>query len=96
MWQKYFKLKKIVPGRVVTRHGTIDFSKNNLSLELLKTLYESDFPYLEITDEGMKTLYGIKPKKTVVKKPPVYVTPAENLPEGIAGKPKPIRKRKTK
>ncbi len=66
MWHKYFKFIKLVPGKVVVpKHGTIDFSKDNLSVDLVKTLYENKFPYLEITDLGKSKLYGIKtPEKT--------------------------------
>ena len=62
MWRKYFKFIKLVPGKVaVFGHGTIDFSKDNLSVDLLKSLYEKKFPYLEITAEGNEKLFGIKP-----------------------------------
>lgn len=58
MWTNYFKFKKLVPGKVVTpSHGTIDFSNPNLPVEIVKKVYESDFPYLEITNRGMKELY---------------------------------------
>ena len=70
MWQKYFKFIKLVPGKVVVpSHGTIDFSKDNLPLELLKTLHEKKFPYLKITELGKEKLYGIKiPEKEKIKK----------------------------
>jgi hypothetical protein len=84
MWQKYFKFIKLVPGKVVVPgHGTIDFSKDNLPLDLLKTLHENKFPYLEITDEGKKELYGMSieatedaptPKKKKVKKDDVIAS----------------------
>jgi hypothetical protein len=52
---------RLVPGRVVVPgHGTIDFSRNDLPLDLLKTLWENDFPYLQITPLGKNKLYGIK------------------------------------
>ena len=61
MWQKYFKFIKLEPGKVVVpKYGTIDFSKDNLSLDLLKTLHENNFPYLKITKLGKEKLYGIK------------------------------------
>ena len=64
MWKRYFKFVKLKPGRVVTQmFGEIDFSHENIPLETLKALYESDFPYLEITSEGKHKLYGIKPEK---------------------------------
>ncbi|MGQ7868715.1 hypothetical protein [Sunxiuqinia sp. sy24] len=58
MWRKYFKLKRLVPGRVVTqRFGALDFS-GEISVETCKALYEDDFPYLEITEKGKQELYG--------------------------------------
>lgn len=60
MWTEYFRVKGIRRGRVVTPcHGEIDFSRDDLRIETLQELYESDFPYLEITEEGKKELYGI-------------------------------------
>lgn len=57
MWRKYFKLKGLVPGRVVTqRFGALDFS-GKVSVETCKALYEDDFPYLEITEKGKQELY---------------------------------------
>jgi len=62
MWQKYFKVVKIVPGRVVIPgHGTVDFSSEDLPLELIKELYENDLPYLDITPQGKEVIYNIKP-----------------------------------
>lgn len=43
--------------------GEIDFSSDRIPLETLKALYESDFPYLEITEEGKAELYGMKTEK---------------------------------
>ena len=75
MWKRYFKFVKLRPGRVVTAlFGEIDFSSDNIALEKIKELYEADFPYLEITEEGQAELYGkpeqlpepttgVKPKK---------------------------------
>lgn len=60
MWTKYFKVVKIRRGRVLTpRHGEIDFSRDNIPVEICKELFEEDFPYLEITEEGKRELYGI-------------------------------------
>lgn len=60
MWQNYFKVAKIKPGRVNTALlGIIDFCDPNIPLEKIKELFENDFPYLEITPEGMQALYGI-------------------------------------
>lgn len=73
MWRKYFKVKGLVPGRVVIPgYGTIDFS-GNVPVETCKALYEDDFQYLEITDEGKQVLYGIEIKAS----DPVF----EPLPE---------------
>ena len=71
MWHKYFNFIKLVPGKVVVpKHGTIDFSRDNLPLDLLKTLYEKKFPYLEITPEGKQKFYGIEPEITEEKSTP--------------------------
>lgn len=62
MWKKYFRVVRIVPGKVVTaKFGTIDFSSDKVSVETCKALFEDDFPYLEITDLGKDKLYGIRP-----------------------------------
>lgn len=58
---RYFRLKGIEPGRVVTqKFGVIDF-RNPVPLDVLKQLYATGFPYLELTKEGEKRL---APKKT--------------------------------
>ena len=68
MWKDYFKVVKLVPGEVVVPgYGTIDFSKDNISVEVCQNLFESDFPYLAITAEGEKFLYGEPVKATVSK-----------------------------
>ena len=68
MWKKYFKVTKIVPGEVVVPgHGTIDFSKDNISVEVCRELFESDFLYLAITEEGKNFLYG-EPVNTAITK----------------------------
>ena len=62
MWKKYFKFIKLQPGRVITPlFGELDFSQDNIPVEKIRELYENDFPYLQITPEGMKELYGEKP-----------------------------------
>jgi len=69
MWKKYFKVIKIVPGEVVVPgYGKLDFSKDNISVEVCQKLFESDFPYLAITEEGKNFLYGEPVKATVFKK----------------------------
>ncbi len=80
MWKLYFNFIKLKPGRVITSlFGDIDFSSDNINIETIKKLYESDFPYLEITELGKKELYGIDP---------VTENPA------VTEKPKAVRKRK--
>ena len=69
MWKKYFKVVKLVPGEVVVPgYGTIDFNKDNISVEVCQKLFESDFPYLAITEEGKNFLYGEPVKATISKK----------------------------
>ncbi len=63
MWQKYFKVVKVVPGKIVVpKVGEIDFSKENLSVDFVKNLCDSNFPYIEATEEGKVMYYGKKPK----------------------------------
>jgi hypothetical protein len=64
MWREYFKLVKIVPGKVIVfGFGEIDFSSDKIPVETCKKLYEADCHYLEITKKGEEELYGIKPPK---------------------------------
>ncbi len=67
MIHKYFRLKGIEPGRVVTsQFGVIDF-REKVPLQQLKALYAAGFPYLELTTEGAKRLAhkpSPKPKKS--------------------------------
>ena len=59
MWRKYFKIKGIRPGKVVfPGFGTIDFTNNNIDVDLLRRIFEADMPYLEMTLEGMDYFYG--------------------------------------
>jgi hypothetical protein len=61
-WQKYFRLKGIRPGKVhvsIPNIGIVDFTDILLDLDLLRKLWEADFPYLEPTEEGYKIIYGI-------------------------------------
>ena len=58
MWKRYFKFIKLKPGKVVTaQFGEIDFSADNIGIEIIQALYENGFPYLEITEEGKAGLY---------------------------------------
>jgi len=71
MWTKYFKVIKVRPGRIVTSsHGELDFSRNDIPIEICKELFEADFPYLDITEEGKRELYGIEPKADLVEPAP--------------------------
>ena len=63
MWTDYFTMIKLRRGRVITpSHGEIDFSRDDISVETCKELYDSGFPYLELTELGKKELYGIVEK----------------------------------
>lgn len=60
MWRRYFRFK-LVPGVVITqRFGRLDFRQDDLSVHMLQQLYEDDFPYLVLTREGKRVLYGIE------------------------------------
>jgi len=60
MWKQYFKFVKLKPGKVVTsQFGEIDFSADNIGIEIIKSLYENGFPYLEITETGTNELYQL-------------------------------------
>ena len=60
MWKEYFRFVKLKPGKVVTALlGEIDFSSDSIPIEKIKQLYDGNFPYLEITEEGKKYLFGI-------------------------------------
>ncbi len=66
MWRKYFKFKA-VPGVIITQtYGRIDFRSENLSVPMLMDLWENDFPYLEITEEGRNYFYGVEPAQVNV------------------------------
>jgi len=62
MWKRYFKFVKLKPGKVVTAlFGEIDFIADNIGIEIIKTLYDNGFPYLEMTEEGKAELYRDEP-----------------------------------
>jgi hypothetical protein len=62
MWKLYFNFIKLKPGKVVTaQFGEIDFSADDIGIEIIKALYETGLPYLEITEKGKAELYGIEP-----------------------------------
>jgi len=76
MWKNYFKFIKLRPGRVDTHQfGEIDFSSDKIPVETVKALYESDFPYLEITEEGKAELYGMKAPKLLPATFPKPISP---------------------
>lgn len=88
---------------VTQQFGELDFSSDKIPLETVKALYESDFPYLEITPEGSKELYGVSPEldfpaEEVEEKMEETIAeeiPESNVVEDPVGKPqKPIRKKK--
>lgn len=84
-WQKYFNLKKIKPGIVITRlHGTIDFSNPNIPLEKMIDLFENDSPYLELTPYGEQQIYGTPPPPT---DKPIPVEEGHDLPPKEADTP---------
>lgn len=59
MWKSYFNFIKLVPGKVVTHgFGTIDFSRDDIPVQTIKTLFENGFPYLQITEHGKAELYN--------------------------------------
>lgn len=61
MWKKYFILKKVKPGELnfPRPFGRIDFRSDNLDINMLKKIVEDDrnFPYLEMTQEGLDHFY---------------------------------------
>jgi hypothetical protein len=64
MWQEYFMVKGIHPGRVVTHwHGTLDFSRADIPVATIKELYEQGFPYLTLTEKGEAELYTQRKEK---------------------------------
>lgn len=91
-----------MPGRVVVPgRGTIDFSRPDVPLEMVRELYENDFPYLDITEEGKEVIYDIKkaspnPSKRGEKEEetPDYFTGTEKIPVMKTEKPKRKRKKK--
>ena len=69
MWKTYFNFVKLEPGRVVTAlFGELDFSADDIGIEIIQALYESGFPYLEITEEGKAELYRTVSQMEKIKK----------------------------
>ena len=68
MWTQYFNFIKLRRGRVIVPfHGEIDFSRDDIPLEICKELFESGFPYLELTELGERELFGIVGESTLSK-----------------------------
>jgi len=66
MWTDYFRFIKLRRGRVITpSHGEIDFSRDDISVETCKELFDRGFPYLELTELGKREWYGIVEKNPV-------------------------------
>ena len=60
MWTKYFNFIKLRRGRVIVPvHGEIDFSRDDIPVEICKELFNKGFPYLELTELGKSELYGV-------------------------------------
>lgn len=77
-----------MPGNVVVpRYGKVDFSRPDLPLKMVQDLYESDFPYLQITPEGLRELYGIAPEKDQTETQEI---PQEIVDETEANEEKPV------
>jgi len=62
MWIKYFNFIKLRRGRVIVPiHGEIDFSRDDIPVEICKELFDKGFPYLELTELGEQELYSKMP-----------------------------------
>ena len=58
MWTHYFNFIKLRRGRVIVPvHGEIDFSRDDIPVEICKELFDNGFPYLELTELGKQELY---------------------------------------
>jgi hypothetical protein len=68
MWTKYFNFIKLRRGRVIVPlHGEIDFSRDDIPVEICKELFDKDFPYLELTELGKQELYETLEKTRIPK-----------------------------
>ena len=80
MWTKYFTFVKLLRGRVVVPiHGEIDFSRDDIPVETCTQLYEAGFPYLEITEEGKKKIYGVDPVTEPEEPATTYIDLSEKV-----------------
>ena len=61
-----FKLVGIEPGIVITfQFGAVDF-RNPVPLSVLETLYQSGFPYLQLSKQGEKAYAPIIADSSVI------------------------------
>lgn len=92
MWRRYFRFK-LVPGIVITqRFGRLDFRQDDLSVHMLQQLYEDDFPYLELTKEGKRVLYGVEYEVSAADHAPAFDV-AEEVEQPVTDiEPAPKRK----
>ena len=44
---------------VTDEFGKIDFSADTIGIEIIKSLYENGFPYLDISEQGKAVLYEV-------------------------------------
>lgn len=69
MWTQYFNFIKLRRGRVIVPvHGEIDFSRDDIPIEICKELFDKVFPYLELTELGRIELYEIDDKPPLPKR----------------------------
>jgi hypothetical protein len=60
MWTKYFNFIKLRRGRVIVPvHGEIDFSRDDIPIEICKELFDKGFAYLELTEIGKQEFYPL-------------------------------------
>lgn len=94
MWRRYFKLVKLVPGKVIVQgHGTIDFA-GDVSVELCQQLWENDFEFLEITEEGKRELYGVQSSEFKVESLKLNEAETLNIKPETLNTEEPVGKRK--
>ena len=72
MWTEYFEMKLVLRGRIITPlHGELDFLRDDIPVKTCKELFESGFPYLEITQLGKQVLYGQNPIQQIPANEPI-------------------------
>lgn len=63
MWTVYFRFIKLRRGKVITHsHGEIDFSRDDIPVEICKELFDNGFPYLELTESGIQKYFPVVPE----------------------------------